>query len=144
MATQPVSFTSTITSTTALSASATRANLGPLTTTWTAPSICNQAWLACSDCDYAWQGQACNGDGSNSDTLSCWPPIATSLSSVVVAPFLGLGFYSPGIACPTGYTTACAMQGAQNGLQTPVAGSQQFQFGYAPTLSETAIGCCPT
>lgn len=130
-----MSATSTISSRTNL--------LGPLTTTWSAPSPCQSAWQECVTCSNAWQGQGCLDDGSNQDTLTCWPPVTETVSAIE-APFLGLGFYSPGLACPVGYSTACAMSGASNGLQQSISGQQQFQFEYAPTAGETVIGCCPS
>ncbi|PCH02201.1 Hypothetical protein PENO1_038890 [Penicillium occitanis (nom. inval.)] len=117
--------------------------LGPLTTTWSAPEPCQSAWIDCESCGDAWQGQDCLDDGSNSDALTCWPPVAETTADLQ-PPFLGLGFYSPGLACPVGYETACAMSGASNGLQQTISGQQQFQFDFAPTAGETVIGCCPS
>ncbi|KAH8771020.1 hypothetical protein F5883DRAFT_551694 [Diaporthe sp. PMI_573] len=50
-------------------------------------------------------------------------------------PFRGWGFYSPGLICPHGYTSACTAT-AKGGAQWPV----QFVM----LEGETAVGCCPT
>ncbi len=72
--------------------------------------------------------------GSVEDDLSCWPPVLTQIVGTPRHPFLGLGFYSPGLACPTGYTTACTAEYGQR------AG---WDIQYPLVADETAIGCCP-
>lgn len=128
-------------STTTTSASSQSKLLGPLTTTWTPPSTCLQPLLACSTCSSAWEGQTCLSSATFEGNLNCWPPVT---SSTATPPFLGLGYYSPGLYCPSGYQTACAAAGSSNGLQASVNGTQLFTFEYTPTVSETAVGCCPS
>jgi hypothetical protein len=109
------------------------ANLGPLTTTFAPPAACSTAVAACATCASALLGQSCNAAGVPVDAASCWPSITAAVASPS-APFHGLGFYSPGVACPNGYASACsATAGASSGW--PV------QFNLA--ASETAVGCCP-
>lgn len=113
-------------------------NLGPLTTTWSIPDDCTVNMRLCDRCQNCFQGQKCvtaDDDESKSsleDNMDCWPPHTGEIRSTY--PFNGLGFYSPGLACPTGYTSACtAVYGERAGWQ--------IQFNLVE--GETAIGCCP-
>ncbi|KAH6630031.1 hypothetical protein B0J18DRAFT_474650 [Chaetomium sp. MPI-SDFR-AT-0129] len=110
--------------------------LGPLTTTWTMPDSCTVHVLNCPTCDGGFRGQQCvstDGRGAPQDHTTCWPP-TTSLAGTPRYPFVGWGFYSPGLACPAGYTTACTAQyGGRSGWD--------IEFTLIP--GETAIGCCP-
>ncbi|KAL6897193.1 hypothetical protein GGI43DRAFT_385808 [Trichoderma evansii] len=110
--------------------------LGPLTTTWTMPQTCSIFMPGCPTCDNAYNGQSCNptSNGRVQDNTACWPPVTTGVSSPSW-PFVGWGFYSPGLACPAGYTSACT---AVYGQRPP----WETQFSLVP--SETAVGCCPT
>ncbi|KAH6652174.1 hypothetical protein BKA67DRAFT_660936 [Truncatella angustata] len=127
------------TSTSSSASSPTRRNLGPLTTTFTAPSYCNNivVYGSCSTCDYGWQAQTCaNGGAVPVDDSSCWPARTSDPPSITGGPaFHGWGFYSPGVMCPNGYTSACA---------STVGQDDGFSFQFRLTSSETAIGCCPT
>lgn len=68
------------------------------------------------------------------DATQCWPP-TTAGASYPSLPFYGRGFYSPGLVCPHGYTSACTA--TANALADwPV----QFEM----LEGETAVGCCPT
>ena len=107
-----------------------RRNLGPLTNTFTPPSSCTINVIA-SDTGSAWQGQECTDD-TVFDAATCWP---TATVPAPIPPFEGWGFYSPGLVCPDGYTSACTA--SFNPSQSP-----SFQF--ALSSSETAVGCCPT
>ncbi|UKZ76498.1 hypothetical protein TrVFT333_004204 [Trichoderma virens FT-333] len=109
--------------------------LGPLTTTWTMPESCSIYMPPCSTCDQGFRGQSCNAisDGRVQDNTACWPPVKPGISSPGW-PFVGWGFYSPGIACPAGYVTAC----------TAVYGQRpQWDTQFTLVSSETAVGCCP-
>jgi hypothetical protein len=110
--------------------------LGPLTTTWTMPETCSIYMPACPTCDNAYNAQSCNptSGGRVQDNTACWPPVTSGVLSPSW-PFVGWGFYSPGLACPAGYTSACT---AVYGQRPP----WETQFSLVP--SETAIGCCPT
>ncbi|KAL2268940.1 hypothetical protein VTJ83DRAFT_3786 [Remersonia thermophila] len=110
--------------------------LGPLTTAWTMPEDCKVNIVLCSTCDEGFRGQQCvvsNGEGRAEDHTRCWPP-ATAAAGSPQWPFMGWGYYSPGISCPVGYTTACT---AEHGGRSEWA----HQFTLVP--GETAIGCCP-
>ncbi|KAH8890963.1 hypothetical protein GQ53DRAFT_164843 [Thozetella sp. PMI_491] len=113
-----------------------RTNLGPLTKAFTPPAACQVNIAQCATCDRAWQGQFCGSSGFG-DTTTCWPPVDPSIASPT-APFLGWGFYSPGIVCPGGYTTACSATKGPSGY------SAAWDVEFSLTLGETAIGCCPT
>ncbi|KAK0631440.1 hypothetical protein B0T14DRAFT_417988 [Immersiella caudata] len=122
-------------------------NLGPLTTTFTAPPACTVAvgvvdggllnipLLGGSVQNVANLGQACSR-GNGVDATSCWPP--TSRGAPAKSPPLsGWGYYSPGIHCPAGYATACSATGGSGGASNwPV----QFRL----SAGETAVGCCPS
>ncbi|KAJ2966252.1 hypothetical protein NUW58_g10707 [Xylaria curta] len=80
----------------------TRTNLGPLTTaTWT--YTCTEVIQACGNCDNGWAAQTCEG-GVVTDNQNCWPPRATNVAATGGA-LAGWGVYSPGILCPSGYTS---------------------------------------
>jgi hypothetical protein len=112
--------------------------LGPLTTAWSMPDSCTVHVVNCPTCTEGFRGQQCGqtkGTGSviAMDHTSCWPPVTTQ-AGTPRHPFVGWGFYSPGLACPTGYTTACTAEyGNRPGWE--------IQFKLVP--GETAIGCCP-
>ncbi|KAH7025001.1 uncharacterized protein B0I36DRAFT_387393 [Microdochium trichocladiopsis] len=107
--------------------------LGELTTTWTPPSQCAVAVAQCSTCALAWQAQECPGGTSVQDDAGCWPPRTRNVATPV--PLMDWGVYSPGIACPAGYTTACTHDGSKQ--------RGDFSFHWRPQSSETAVGCCP-
>ncbi|KAL2135722.1 hypothetical protein VTI74DRAFT_7239 [Chaetomium olivicolor] len=86
----------------------------------------------CATCLDGYQAQHCV-TGSAQDYTGCWPP-ATPQAGSPIYPYLGWGFYSPGVACPTGYTAACT---AEYGARP----DWSIQFVLFP--GETAIGCCP-
>lgn len=107
--------------------------LGPLTTSWSMPASCSLHFSPCSTCQEGFRGQAC-ASGAPQDHAGCWPPTIEGVATRN-PPYVGWGFYSPGLACPTGYTSAC----------TAIHGEfpeWNIQFTLRP--GETAIGCCPT
>ncbi|KAM5386661.1 hypothetical protein ACJZ2D_000624 [Fusarium nematophilum] len=112
--------------------------LGPLTTTWTIPQSCTVNFQLCSTCSSLFQGQKCVTEldqrGSPlQDNYKCWPPAARDVDTPQ-HPLVGWGFYSPGVACPSAYTSAC----------TAIYDEQpewDNQFLLRP--GETAVGCCP-
>ncbi|KAL7910726.1 hypothetical protein GGI35DRAFT_321595 [Trichoderma velutinum] len=110
--------------------------LGPLTTTWTMPESCSIYMPPCSTCNQGFRGQSCNAisDGRVQDNTACWPPAKPGIASPTW-PFVGWGFYSPGIACPSGYMTACSAVYGQR---------PQWDIQFTLVSSETAVGCCPT
>src|ERR1700712_444113 len=100
------------TATSLSTSSPTRRNLGPLTTTFKAPDYCNNIVVNsnCPACDYGWQAQTCANRGVVPvDDSACWPVRTADPPTITGGPALhGWGFYSPGIICPSGYTSACA------------------------------------
>lgn len=104
--------------------------LGPLTTTFILPPQCTVGIAAGP---YVWLGQFCPKSGNIRDATNCWPPTDRSVS-VPPVPLAGWGYYSPGIQCPGGHTSACS---ATAGIR----GGFPFQFSLA--AQETAVGCCP-
>lgn len=110
--------------------------LGPLTTAFSIPDSCRIHVMNCLTCAEAFQGQQCVMDGETGraeDHTTCWPPV-TSRAGTPGYPFMGWGYYSPGLACPTGYTAACT---AEYGRRP----EWEIQFTLIP--GETAVGCCP-
>jgi hypothetical protein len=111
--------------------------LGPLTTAWSMPDSCTVHVVNCPTCTEGFRGQQCTrASGTETgaqDHTSCWPPV-TALAGTPKHPFVGWGFYSPGLACPTGYRPACT---ARYGDRP----EWEIQFTLVP--GETAIGCCP-
>ncbi|KAH6855950.1 hypothetical protein B0I37DRAFT_65880 [Chaetomium sp. MPI-CAGE-AT-0009] len=110
-----------------------RAILGPLTTVFTPPAPCTIAIGLCQSCDVAWWGQTCAETGVE-DNTDCWPTTTEGAPEPTKMPLYGWGFYSPGLECPAGYTTACsAVEG--------VTSQWKVQFQMEP--EETFVGCCP-
>jgi hypothetical protein len=115
-----------------------RALLGPLTKSYTPPQIC----LTFAQASYgptAWAGQGCS-TGNPVDTSSCWPP---AFVSAPAAPYYGWGFYSPGLICPSGYSSACSTALEKSG-SSPSSFAQPFSFQFPLVPGETVVGCCPT
>ncbi|CAM1500614.1 Fc.00g097760.m01.CDS01 [Cosmosporella sp. VM-42] len=116
--------------------------LGPLTSQWEAPESCTIFYPGCSTCEDGWWAQHClsgNPDDTSTqriveDDASCWPPRARGVNGVD-PPLMGWGFYSPGLECPVGYTTACS--GTYDGKS-----NWAMEFTLRP--GETAVGCCPS
>ncbi|KAK6503488.1 hypothetical protein TWF481_008505 [Arthrobotrys musiformis] len=113
-----------------------RNNLGPLTTTFTPGTSCSVPVVYCPEggnC-YAWQAQTCL-PGKAVDQSFCWPPWTSGASTLTEpGPLNGWGVYSPGFVCPDRHTVACT---------TTYGGSGNFQFQFAAKEEETVIGCCP-
>jgi len=110
--------------------------LGPLTTTFTPPAPCLVPVGLCTTCTEAWHGQECapRSGTDAQDVETCWPA-TTNGAFKRAPPFLGWGFYSPGVVCPAGYTSAC----------TATAGGQSdWIVQFLMTADETFVGCCPT
>ncbi|KAK4106968.1 hypothetical protein N658DRAFT_520411 [Parathielavia hyrcaniae] len=110
--------------------------LGPITTAWSMPPSCTVHVLNCATCTRGYRGQRCvdnSGGGKPEDYSGCWPP-ATPRAGTPQHPFAGWGFYSPGLACPTGYMAACT---AEHG------GRAEWDIEFTLLPGETAIGCCP-
>lgn len=107
--------------------------LGPLTTVFTPPPECTFAAVRSTPLSIGFRAQTCVGD-TLADESSRWPE-ATAAAPSPTPPFHGWGFYSPGIVCPAGHTTACdATQGQRTG----------WDMQYALEQGETVVGCCPT
>lgn len=70
------------------------------------------------------------------DAITCWPPTSKGAPTPIVSPggWEGYGFYSPGLVCPAGYTSACT---ATEG------GHSDWDVQFSMTQGETAVGCCP-
>ncbi|KAI7775583.1 hypothetical protein LA080_006546 [Diaporthe eres] len=115
-----------------------RTILGPLTTTFTPPISCGyiNAPRTFPNGRIGWRGQSCERQSVNGmiDATQRWPP-TTAGAAYPSTPFSGWGFYSPGLACPHGYTSACTAT-ANGNAQLPV----QFMM----LDGETAVGCCPS
>ena len=142
-------------------ATGTRSVLGPLTTTFRRLSSCThlygeEAYLTSGTA--ASQAQHCAtvsgwgnvGNGVNAswtgvstlDDVECWPP-ATVTSPTQATSLDGRGFYSPGLVCPDGYTTACMEAMSDDGSQSTITQGTSFAFQFKPVAGETAVGCCP-
>ncbi|KAF2012429.1 hypothetical protein BU24DRAFT_425093 [Aaosphaeria arxii CBS 175.79] len=124
-----------------------RINLGPLSTAFIPPPSCTRPALQSPQFGIARVGQSCADDGPV-DNISCWPSVTAAALQPGVETFGGLGFYSPGTICPTGYVSACGFARPSSGESTsatitpgPMANGE-FQFPLV--LGETAVGCCPT
>ena len=113
--------------------------LGPLLTTFTPPSACFSYGGHFDTVTTEFMAQGCS-NGNVVDTTSCWP---TARLAPPAPPFYGWGFYSLGTICPSGYTTACTMESAYNGLPLASTFLPPFDFRFALAAGEAAVGCCP-
>ncbi|KAI9694240.1 MAG: hypothetical protein M1820_009098 [Bogoriella megaspora] len=86
-------------------------------------------------------GSVVNPLGNDFD---CWPPATQSSLTSLASLRTGAGFYSPGLLCPSGYTTACTAQGMNNTLVVQSTLEKPFNFQFPLLPDETAAGCCPT
>ena len=111
-----------------------RTILGPLTTFFTPPEFCMVHATGTVGLPI-FLGQTCGPTGVQ-DEARCWPTAKPNVAKL--PPFNGWGFYSPGLRCPAGYTTAC--RASANVAATITQAPRQF----AMEAGETAIGCCPT
>ena len=141
-----------------------RSNLGPLTTEFVPPSACSAFAtaarvvrvpgrtenVAASQPFRFFQAQGCNGDdlGQVEDATTCWPP--TTVTTKPDGALGGWGFYSPGLICPAGFTSACVFRWEATGTDaiggpafesTPLP---SFRFDFVPQSNEAIVGCCPT
>ncbi|KAF2234112.1 hypothetical protein EV356DRAFT_502747 [Viridothelium virens] len=130
--------------------STTRTVLGPLTTTYTFPEACTNLVAAQGEGQgNAWQAQSCavstfsddTYTDSQEDDAACWPTVTASTPT---PPLEGWGFYSPGLVCPAGWTSACTAALSSNGQTSPVISGTSFTPQWSLTAGETAVGCCPT
>ena len=108
-----------------------RTILGPLTTTFTLPTACTVAVQDGEQPQLAFLAQGCSG-ASPLDTATCWPPVTIEPP---LAPFEGLGAYSPGLVCPSDHIIACSTVYS--------SGADQKLFQFTLQAGETAAGCCP-
>ena len=111
--------------------------LGPLTASIPLPDHCRFDLFTCSTCSLGFRGQQCstaigNSTGQPMDDTSCWPPAPEAVPALL--PLHGWGFYSPGLACPTGYTTACTAR---------FGGRSEWSVQFTLVPGEVAVGCCP-
>jgi hypothetical protein len=110
--------------------------LGPLTTAWKMPDECSVNIVNCATCGEGFRGQQCvlrEGEARAEDHTRCWPP-ATPGAGSPSWPFMGWGYYSPGVSCPVGYTAACTAE---------YGGRSEWAHQFTLVPGETAIGCCP-
>ena len=129
---------------------AARTVLGPLTTTFTPPSGCSSLFQSL-DVPFtvlfptiALRAATCiNGefDVAMVDDVRCWPPMTTTATTK--DDIGGWGLYSPGVLCPSGYTTACSALAATSESASALKGVEDFQFQFPLLVNETAAGCCP-
>ena len=141
-------------------------NIGPLTTTFTAPLSCSSTPFAIAiapmaePCLFGWEARCqylppadCNPTGSAIQSI-----VSSAEGSNPTAGFI-LVYHSPGLVCPAGWatvgaaaklnTTSTSMSGAFN--ETGSAPTGSF-IGFEPELDvfmaaldvgETAVVCCP-
>lgn len=136
-------------------------NLGPLTTTFTAPSSCSSYTMAYRghvrgqtmvyQFDY---GKTCGFDDRRVVDAACLPPRyaaaynnmdgATNEENVVYPVF------SPASICPVGYSSACGFAGptttgtASAGAETAPITGDRFGFTMSRVLAsgQIGVGCC--
>lgn len=124
----------------------TRQILGPLTTPWKQPDGCSV--IVRRDSSYTgelWQGQSCQMTASSAvqsswwihEAAECFPPRTAGATTPTQSWFDNWGFYSPGIACPVGWTMACSTTLGMDGRGLALLDPMTLQAG------ETAAGCCP-
>lgn len=111
-----------------------RTIINSLTTTFTPPVTCTIPVIACPTCNYGWAAQTCHT--SVEDNTACWPSTSSGFLPSPTQPLWGWGFYSPGLICPKGYTSACTATATATTLGT-------WTPQWVMDAGETAVGCCP-
>ena len=119
----------------------TRPNLGPLTTVFVPPPHCTRAALSGSNAVF---GQSCSAvdekTATPADDTGCWPRATAYPTPAAGKPSLaGMGFYSPGLLCPTGYVSACTAVSATKGASGR-APEVTGRFMFPLVAGETAVG----
>ncbi|KAK7568751.1 hypothetical protein BKA81DRAFT_382553 [Phyllosticta paracitricarpa] len=75
-------------------------------------------------------------NGLQGDAVSCWPSASSTPYADDVRAW---GFFSPGLFCPVGYSTACASVASANPYSTfPI-----HAFDFYARGGDTVAGCCP-
>ncbi|OTB03196.1 hypothetical protein M426DRAFT_12783 [Hypoxylon sp. CI-4A] len=128
-------------------------NLGPLTAAWTPPSSCTIPFNFCTDsectgifgatCARTYEDDCTDSRASCTSSFTyvgyddpdCWPPRSSSISLPTDILLSGWGYYSPGILCPAGHTSACF---------ATAGGHSDWQPQIPLQSDETAAGCCPS
>jgi hypothetical protein len=123
-----------------------RTNVGPLTTVFTPPTACFTPAIE-SDADpsvfQAYYGNTCIATGTGSTLVlapSCYPPG----TGIVFASYSTMPFYSPGLSCPAGFTSACAVTRVEGETLPQSTRSTDPNIWSMLEPGETAIACCPT
>ncbi|KAH8772493.1 hypothetical protein F5883DRAFT_641863 [Diaporthe sp. PMI_573] len=108
--------------------------LGPLTATFTQPPECTTAVAQVSgEVLLGRLAEVCGVETGVLDT-ACWPPTSFGVPGPSTeSP--GWGYYSPGIICPAGHTSACSATGG-------LLGKKDWPMQYTLSDTETAVGCC--
>ncbi|KAJ4110269.1 hypothetical protein NW768_012029 [Fusarium equiseti] len=142
-------------------------NLGPLTTTFTAPSSCatsindNQVVFVNATSPYSIQGNARCGLATFSDCFPSGDELDSFISQTSSTFFQTTSVYfSPGVACPAGWKTAGALAHGESGKmsasgvlsQEPPDADLEFPRAVWVTdawrnmldKSETLVYCCPS
>ena len=136
-------------------------NLGPLTTTYTAPTSCSTAL------DHVFitqpEERLWYGDGCELATYGDCVPSGSAIDARAPAVYSAVDidevyYHSPGIACPANWATVGVVAKASNGsfsstgvfspTALPTSGHLGSQFGLNVLMSamdpgETAVVCCP-
>ncbi len=130
-----------------------RTNLGPLTTTFSAPSSCSLVDGSFTKTGgglngvvgYACRAVAGNGQIFGADP-ACFPNSLAAYISTGDKWLTSIAVYSPGSICPNGFSSACTMTRSAN--DEPPTTGRLFQTASRAMfnileIGETAIGCCP-
>lgn len=133
----------------------TTTNLGPLTTTFTAPSECAHLVIdtRSSGGVYGYLGQSCNPIGIDGETLifrvseSCFPgDYGSYINSGDGDHLYTVPVYSPGSVCPSGFEEACTIE-RHEGEPAPETSDfmtlADWEVWNILKYDQTAIGCCP-
>ena len=128
--------------------SSTRPILGPLTTTASFPQYCSTNFAPFALAGYNFtntayftsldRGVSCS-DGRAPDATSCWHVSGVGQSNTVDWD----AFYSPGLICPSGLTSACTGALNTDGSPSTIAANGTSYVFPSMIPGETAVGCCP-
>ncbi|VUC28781.1 unnamed protein product [Clonostachys rosea] len=146
----------------------TLSNIGPLTTTFTAPSSCatksdNLAWYSQYDTTTTGLRDRYIGGSCEDAALGACRPSGEAIDKIISAsptPSSLMLYHSPGIACPSGWTTAGTLKGGpeptgsgifnQDALK-PWGNESAYQVILIPQLFANALDadeimalCCPS
>jgi hypothetical protein len=119
-------------------------NLGPAVTAFLMPDACSTIYEKVAENQVAFgRGFTCPASGHMGGNTDYFPPWTATSTTARSDAFPNAFYYSPGISCPTTYSTACMAARLLDGNMSPISQVASLDFMRTLLPGETAIGCCP-